>query len=74
MLYPNPAQHYFRLQSNTKESLHYCLINVQGQEVLSGYHKGYESEIGLDGIPIGIYTILFDQGYRSQQVYIKGVE
>ena len=74
MLYPNPAQHYFRLQSNTKESLHYCLINVQGQEVLSGYHKGYESEIGLDGIPTGIYTILFDQGYRSQQVYIKGVE
>jgi hypothetical protein len=56
IIYPNPAEEYITIESNTNEETNYTLFDVSGKLILSGVFS-QTGTINLSSIPAGYYFI-----------------
>jgi hypothetical protein len=62
-LYPNPAEHSFKMESNSKDDLAFRVFNAIGQLVYSGTLNHNETKtIGVETWNAGFYFIRFEDG------------
>jgi hypothetical protein len=65
-LSPNPASDRVQIKLPLGGSGNILLLNAMGQMVKSQYFSGGETELNLDQLPEGIYTVVFEGGTTVQ--------
>jgi len=60
-IYPNPADEFLVIENNLAEAF-YTIMNITGENILSGDIKEQIQVISIDNIPAGVYVIEINAG------------
>jgi hypothetical protein len=64
---PNPAKHYFRIETKTNKQIHYRITDVSGRLIREDSTFSGNS-IQMENFPDGIYFVSIEDGLRNYQV------
>ena len=56
-IYPNPASSNLTIAHESMNPVHYTLLNMMGQEMISGIATSQKEDISIDALPSGMYVL-----------------
>ena len=64
---PNPAEHYFRIETKTNKQIHYRITDISGR-LMQEDSTFTGNSIQMENFPEGIYFVSIEDGLRNYQV------
>jgi hypothetical protein len=68
-IYPNPASSTLTIVQESNIPAHYAILNMTGQEMISGITTGQKQDINIDTLPPGMYV--FNTGDETYKFVIE---
>jgi len=59
-IYPSPAHSNITIDTKSNETFHYTILNMMGQEMITGQMQGHKQHIDIHSLSTGMYILKLD--------------